>query len=276
MWFFAPPSAWQRLPLRGRVLVDVAGDRRRADEGDRGDVRMLEQRVDGDAVVAMNDVEDAVGQSRLPQQLGHPERRGRILLRRLEHEAVAARDRRRPHPHGHHRGEVERRDAGDDAERLPDRVDVDAGRRLLGVLALHQLAGCPQQYSTTSSPRVTSPSASESTLPCSRGEDLGHLARAARAASSRMRKKSSARFASDICAPGGERLLRGLDGGVDLLDRREVDLAGLAAGRRVVDRAAAAGAALDPAAADPVREPARGGGLASTPSRSVWASLEHR
>ena len=46
--------------------------------------------------------------------------------------------RRRPHPHGHHRREVERRDAGDDAERLADRVDVDAGRGLLGELALEQ------------------------------------------------------------------------------------------------------------------------------------------
>ncbi len=39
------------------------------------------------------------------------QRRGRILLGRLEHERVAARERRRPHPHRDHRREVERRDA---------------------------------------------------------------------------------------------------------------------------------------------------------------------
>ena len=43
------------------------------------------------------------------------------------------------HPHGDHRREVERRDAGDDAERLAELVHVDAGRRLLGVPALQQV-----------------------------------------------------------------------------------------------------------------------------------------
>ena len=59
------------------------------------------------------------------------DRRRRVLLRRLQDERVAAGERRRPHPHRDHRGEVERRDPGDDAERLADRVDVDAGRGLL-------------------------------------------------------------------------------------------------------------------------------------------------
>ena len=137
MWFFAPPSAWQRLPCRGRRLVDVLRDRRRADERDRRDVRVLEQRVDRD-LVAVDDVEDAVGHARLGEQLGRQDRRGRVLLGRLEHERVAARERRRPHPHRDHRREVERRDPGDDAERLADRVDVDPGRGLLGEAALEQ------------------------------------------------------------------------------------------------------------------------------------------
>src|SRR5205807_7062179 len=51
----------------------------------------------------------------------------------------SARDRRSPHPHGHHRREVERGDAADDAERLPYRIDVDPGRGLLAELALEQL-----------------------------------------------------------------------------------------------------------------------------------------
>ena len=46
----------------------------------------------------------------------------------------------REHPHRHHRREVERRDAGHDAERLADLVDVDTGRGLLAVAALQQVA----------------------------------------------------------------------------------------------------------------------------------------
>ena len=90
-----------------------------------------------------------------------------VLLRGLEHEGVPAGDRRRPHPHRHHRREVERRDARDDAERLADRVDVDGGRRLLREVALEQRREARRANSTTSESWVTSPSASESTLPCS-------------------------------------------------------------------------------------------------------------
>ena len=60
MWFLAPPSAWTRLPCAGARLVDVPRDRRRADEGHRGDGRVLEQRVDGD-LVALHHVEDPGG-----------------------------------------------------------------------------------------------------------------------------------------------------------------------------------------------------------------------
>src|SRR5439155_1675505 len=60
-------------------------------------------------------------------------------------------------------------------------------------------------------------------------------------------------------APSGERVPRRLDGRIDLLGSREVDGAGLAAGRRVVDRAVVTGAAVDPASADPVRDAGDGG-----------------
>ncbi len=56
--------------------------------------------------------------------------------------------------------------------------------------------GIPQAYSITSRPRATSPSASESTLPCSA---VSRRAMSSRCSwqSSRMRKKSSARRASE-------------------------------------------------------------------------------
>src|SRR4029079_14735787 len=96
--------------LRDR-LVDVARDRCRADEADGGHVRVLEDGVDRN-LVAVDDVEDAVRKTGLLEQLGRPDRRRGVLFARLEYERVAARERRRPHPHRYHRGEVERRDPG--------------------------------------------------------------------------------------------------------------------------------------------------------------------
>ena len=68
-WFLAPPRACTRLPAAVARLVDVPGDRRGADERDRRDVRVVEQRVDGH-LVAVDDVEHAVGQAGLRPQLG--------------------------------------------------------------------------------------------------------------------------------------------------------------------------------------------------------------
>ena len=45
-----------------------------------------------------------------------------------------------------HRGKVERRDAGDDAERLAHRIDVDAGAGAVGVFALHQMGDAEREF----------------------------------------------------------------------------------------------------------------------------------
>ena len=57
------------LAVRGAVGVDVLGDGRGADEADGSDARMFEDVVDG-LLVAVDDVEDAVGQAGLLQQFG--------------------------------------------------------------------------------------------------------------------------------------------------------------------------------------------------------------
>ena len=231
------------------VLVDVAGDRRRADEAHRGDVRMLEDRVHRH-LVALDDVEDAVRHARLLEQLGGVERRRRVLLRRLEHERVAAGEGGRPHPHGHHRGEVERRDAGDDAERLADGVDVDARRRLLGEAALHERrdAACEldhleaalhlahrvrQHLAVLVGEDARDVLAAVVDELADAEEDLGAL---------RQRRR----------APRGERRGSSSDGSVDLLDGGERDLLRLLAGGRVVDGARAPGRPRHARAADPV------------------------
>ena len=61
-----PAEGLHPLAVRGAGLVDVPGDRRRADEAHRGDVGVLEDAVDGH-LVALHDVEHAVGQPGLPR-----------------------------------------------------------------------------------------------------------------------------------------------------------------------------------------------------------------
>ena len=68
-----------------------------------------------------------------------PQRHARVALRRLQDEGVAAGDRRRDLPERDHRREIERRDAGDHAERLAHREDVDARAGAVGELALHHV-----------------------------------------------------------------------------------------------------------------------------------------
>ncbi len=45
-----------------------------------------------------------------------------------------------------HRGKVERRDAGDDAERLAHRIEVDAGAGAVGIFALHQMRHAEREF----------------------------------------------------------------------------------------------------------------------------------
>ncbi len=71
--------------------------------------------------------------------LGNAHRHAGIALRRLQDEGVAAGDRRRDLPQRDHRREIERRDAGDHAERLTHRIDVDAGAGAVGEFALHHV-----------------------------------------------------------------------------------------------------------------------------------------
>ena len=123
-------SAAQRLhalAVGAAAGIDIFGDWRGADEADRLHPPFVQQRIHCN-LVAMDDVEHAVGQPRLFQQIGHEQRRRRVALGRLEDEGVAAGDGDREHPQRHHRGEIERSDAGDHAQRrvLAPAVDIAA------------------------------------------------------------------------------------------------------------------------------------------------------
>ncbi len=104
------------LEVAGAAAVDRLGHRGRADEAHRRDIGVVADGLD-DVAAAVHDAEDAGRQSGLAQQLGDAPRRERHPLRRLEHQAVAQRDRVGDRPVGHHRGEVERRDRRHDAQR---------------------------------------------------------------------------------------------------------------------------------------------------------------
>ena len=126
------------LTRRRAARVDVVGDRRGADEAHRLDVGMVEDGVDR-LLVAVHDVQHAVGEARLLEKLEDQHRRGGIALRGLQDEGVAAGDRHRIHPQRHHGREVERRDAGDDAERLAVGMRVDLRPDIARELALQEM-----------------------------------------------------------------------------------------------------------------------------------------
>ena len=244
-------------PLSGASarLVHVLRDRCRSDEAHGCDAGMLEDRVHR-LSVALNDVEHAVGHARLSEQLSQEQRGRRILLARLEHERVPARDRVRHHPQRHHDREVERCDARDDTERLADRVHVDAGRDLLAVRALQV---------------VRQPARELDDFDCTRhlaacvGEHLAVLGRDGGGEIGPMPVDELAEAEEHLGPlrqrgrpPRGERTRRFLDGRIHLLGRSQVDLARLGAGGRVVDGSGAAGRAGRDLPADPVRDALHG------------------
>jgi hypothetical protein len=114
----------------GAFFVHVLCHRGGADEAHGADVRMRQDRAH-ERRVAVDHVEKAVRQARALEQLRHQERRGWVPLAGLQDERVAAGERDGKHPARHHAREVEGRDAGDHAERLPDRPVVEAVRHLV-------------------------------------------------------------------------------------------------------------------------------------------------
>jgi hypothetical protein len=84
----------------------------------------------------MNNVQHAVGQAGLLEQVCEEHRRRRVFLAWLQDECVAARDGVRQHPQRNHGREVERGDAGHNAERLTNGEYVDTGCDLLAEATL--------------------------------------------------------------------------------------------------------------------------------------------
>ena len=202
---------------------------------------------------ALHHREDAVRQPRLAPQIGEEQRRRRVLLARLEDERVPARDRVREHPHRHHGREVEGRDAGHHAERLPDRVHVDAARRLLRESTLEQVGHAARELDILDA---------SCNLSLRIGQHLAVLRRDDRREVITVTVEQVAEAEQhggplrERCRPPlTERSGGGFDRSVDLRCGGEVHLARLLAGGRVEDGALLAGGARDHLATDPVADP---------------------
>ena len=90
-------------------------------------------------LVTLHDIKSTVGQTCLLKQLRQQQRRRWIALRWFKHKGVAAHEGQREHPHRNHRREIERCDAGYDAQRLPQRIVIDATADVVRELRFQQL-----------------------------------------------------------------------------------------------------------------------------------------
>ena len=119
-----PPSSRVTFLLAaGGRAGDHLADLGRPGERDLVDVRVLDQRAAGVAG-AGDDVDDAGRQVGLLADLGEQQRGQRRRLGRLEHDGVAAGERRRDLPGQHQQREVPRDDLAGDAERLGVRPEA--------------------------------------------------------------------------------------------------------------------------------------------------------
>ena len=235
--------------MRRSGLVDVLRDRRRTNEADRCDIRMGQDSIDCD-LVALHDVEHARGEAGVAQELSQEQRYRGVFLARLEDEGISGRDRVREHPHGHHGREIEGGDAGDDPERLLDRIHIDARRYLFTETTLEEGWDTAGEFQILDTARQ---------FPCGITRHLAVFVRYEFSDRVAVFDDQVTEIEHDLGAtgkrrraPGGECGPRIGNRGVDLLDRGQSDIGLMLAGRRVVDRAGSARARRRTFPVDPV------------------------
>ena len=210
---------------------------------------MLEDPVDGH-LVTLDDVEDTRRQACIGEHLGDEQGDRRVLLAGLEHEGVAGGDRVGEHPHGHHGGEVEGRNACHDTEWLAQGVDVDAGGHLLAVGALEHLGDATGELDVLE-PAGEFAGGVGGHFAVLLGDEVGDLV-ATRVHDLAEGEEDVGALGQRRRAPRGEGLLGHGDGGVHLGDTGESHRALLLAGGGVEDRAGAAGRPGHALSVDPV------------------------
>ncbi|MDT4820639.1 hypothetical protein FQZ97_537850 [compost metagenome] len=232
-------------------LVDVIGDGRGADERDRLNVGMFEQRVDR-LLGALHHVEHAIGESGLLEQLSDEQAGAGIDRAGLEHEGIAGRQGHREHPHRHHHREVEGRDARYHAQRLAQGPVVDVGADLVGEIGLEQLRRAAGEFDDLDSAGDFALGVGEH-LAVLRGDQPGQFV--AMLVEQGQEAIQDARAAQRRqVAPGRERGPGRGNGRVHIGVAGQLHLAGDDAGGRIVDRQLLAAGGLHGSAGNPVQD----------------------
>jgi hypothetical protein len=238
MWFLAVGAAG---------VVDVFGDRRRADEADRLDAGVGEDRVDRH-LVALDHVKHAVGKAGLLVEVRQAQGEGGVLFRGLQDETIAAGDREGRHPKRNHGREVERGDAGHHAEGLAHGIAVDAAADVLGKLALEEMGNAAGEldHLQAAGDRALGVVHRLAVFFGDRGRQLVHvlLDEALEAEHDPRAPKRRRR------GPSGKRSVRRADRGIELALVGEGDPPDQLAQGRIEDIAMAPAGALDHLAAD--------------------------
>jgi hypothetical protein len=194
---------------------------------------MGEDRID-DLAVPLDDIEHAVRQAGFAQQFGQEQRCRRILLRGLQHERVAAGDGDREHPHRHHRREVERRDPGDDTERLAHGIAVHVRADVLRHVALQQVRNADAELDDLDTARHL-PGRIRQHLAVFFGEDAADRVVVLFQQHAELQKDAGALRRKGI-GPARQSPARGINGLLYVSGRAELDDARLFSGGRIEDR----------------------------------------
>ena len=137
-WFFAPPSACTRLPAVVAVRCTYSAIGVEPTKLTAATSSWVSSASTA-SLSPLTTFSTPRGTPASTGELGEAQPARRVLLRRLQHEGVAARERDRIHPHRDHGREVERGDPRAHAERLADVEAVHAARDVLVELALQEL-----------------------------------------------------------------------------------------------------------------------------------------
>ena len=90
-------------------------------------------------LISINDIQNSRGQSCLLRKLCHSNGGRWIFLRWFQDKGIAASDRKRIHPEGHHHWEVKRGNAGNNAKRLEFTPRINIRTHISSVLAFQEL-----------------------------------------------------------------------------------------------------------------------------------------
>jgi len=224
------------------TVVDVGTDLGRANEGHRLDIRMVADRVHH-VRPAVHHVEHTRRHAGFQRQFAQAHGDHRVLLGWLEDEGIAGGDGHGEHPQRDHRREVERGNAGADAQRLQQGIGIDARGDVVRQLAELQVADTGGVLDHFQAAEHVALGIGQG-LALFGSEDRRQLLHVL--ADQLLVLEEDARTRTDRClAPGLEGFLAASDGTVDFLGSRKRHARQDFLGRRVDDIAPVLGRRFD-------------------------------